>query len=398
MDSTVPASRSQAVHRLREWIKQATQSAIETERVELGRAAGRLLAEPVTALADTPKYDQATMDGYAFPAADDYPLQVVDAVYPEDDPPEISPGEAVEIATGAPLPKRADAVLRKEDANVSNGRLSGPRLSPGTNRYPAGTTASSGEQLFAAGERLEPRHVALLRDAGVEAVTVRRRLSAAVLATGTEIHEGRQPDRDSEMLCNLLRRWGYRPSLEGTVPDGTTAVRKGIETAAAEHDVVVTTGGTSVGTADHVVNVLEDHDTLFQGVRLRPGRPTTAAVVDGTPVCALPGKPVAAHTAAVLVVRPALTGASRLPTISTTLATRVRLPEADFEYAVPVSLDGEAMPYGHAESPLSLYEERFAPGRVASSTRVLLADGLVVTRTAIDADDRVEVVPYEVIE
>jgi molybdopterin molybdotransferase len=370
-----------------------------TERVDLARAAGRVLAEPVVSPADVPRYDRATMDGFAFAADGDRPPTVVGEVYPEDDPPSIDAGEAVAVATGAALPPTADTVLMREDATVEDGRLSGPSRAPGTNVYPAGATAKAGERLFAAGRTLAPRHAALLRDVGVGTVAVRRPLDVAVLATGTEIHEGRQPDRDSEMLCNLLRRWGGDPTVLDPVPDDAAVVREAIETAAEAHDAVVTTGGTSVGHADHVVDVLLAHEVLFRGVALRPGRPVTVATVEGTPVCALPGKPVAAHTAATLVLRPLFAGERRLPTLTADLDVRVTVPEGDPEFAVPVTLaDGTATPLGHAASSLPLYDERFAPGRVASSTRVTLADGVVLTDGALDAGEPVSVVPYEVVE
>jgi molybdopterin molybdotransferase len=390
-------SRSDAVGRLLD-LRDATATP-PSERVDLVRAAGGVLAEPVDAPADVPRYDRATMDGYAFAADEAFPLRVVDEVFPEDEPPEIGPGAAVAVATGAALPPAADAVLMREAATVEDGRLSGRPLDPGTNVYPAGATAGAGERLFDAGRTLAPRHAALLRDVGVGTVAVHRPATVAVVATGTEIHEGRQPDRDSETLCNLLRRWGHDPVLEEPVPDEAAVVRETIETAADEYDAVVTTGGTSVGSADHVVSVLGEHDVRFRGVALRPGRPVTVAAVDGTPVCALPGKPVAAHTAATLVCRPLFTGENRLPTVDAETAVGLAVPEDDVEFAVPVTLDDEgATPLGHADSTFPLYGERFAPGRVSSSTRITLADGVVLTERGFDAGERVAVVPYEVVE
>jgi molybdopterin molybdotransferase len=390
-------TRATAVDRLTELLDNCSFEA--TERVTLDDIGGRVLARPVNAPATVPEYDVSTMDGFAFAAADEYPLSVVGEVFPEDEPSAIDSGEAVAVATGAPLPPAADAVLMREHATVTDGRLSGPRQTPGTNVYPAGATATAGERLFRPGDRLAPRHAALLRDVGVDTVPVRRPLSVGILPTGTEIYEGRQPDRDSEMLSTLVRSWGHLPTIEPAVPDDEHEVRDALSTAAAEYDAAVTTGGTSVGSGDHVVGVLLDHDVLFRGVSLRPGRPVTAATVDGTPVFALPGKPIAAHTAATLVVRPFFAGRSRLPTVDATCSVHFDVPAQDVEFAVPVTLDGErATPLGHAASSLNLYEQRFAPGRVASSTRVTLADGIVLTRTHVDAGEQVPVVPYEVVE
>ena len=369
------------------------------ERVGLDHAAGRTLLRPVEAPADVPAVDRATMDGYAVAAGDDYPLTVVDEVYPEDDPPELDEGEGVAVATGAPLPARADAVVMRERATVSGGELTGPTLEPGTNVYPEGATATADEVLFAAGDRLAPRHATLLRDVGVGQVTVRAPLDVGLVPTGSEIHEGRQPDRDSEMLANLLRGWSHDPTLGASLPDDAGTVREGIEGAVERHDAVVTTGGTSVGSADHVVSVLRDHELLFNGVALRPGRPMTVATVEGTPVFALPGKPIAAHAAATLVARAYFAGSVDLPTVPAAMAVDLAVPDQAVEFAIPVTLeDGDATPLGHAESSFPLYGERFAPGRVASSTRVSLADGFVLTRAGLDAGEEVGVVPYEVVE
>lgn len=372
---------------------------LETESVGPDRIAGRTLATAVRAPRDVPPIDYATMDGYAFAATDDGPRTVVGTVAPEDDPPAIEACETVEIATGAPLPPRADAVLPREDATLIEAGLADPNLVSGTNVNRQGITASAGERLFAAGDRLAPRHAALLSDVGIESVMVRRPWSVAIVATGTEIFEDRQPDRDSDFLAGLVRNWRHGPTPPKTVPDDPDAVEATITEVAATHDAVLTTGGTSVGTADHVSTVLDDHDLIFAGVTLRPGRPVTAALVEGTPVIGLPGKPIAAHTAAVCVARALFTGETELPTLSATPARRVEVPDDDIEYAIPIRFDGnEAVPLGHVDSSLPLYRESFAPGLVAASTRATLADGFVLTETALEPGHPVEVIPYSVVE
>lgn len=368
------------------------------EMVAIDAIAGRTLAEDVSASTAVPPHDYATMDGFAVVAGDRSPT-VIGEVFPEDDPPTLDRGEAVRVATGAPLPARADAVVKREDATVESGRLTAPDRPPGTNVYPQGGTARSGERLLAAGERLAPRHAALLSDVGIETVSVRHRLDVGVLATGTEIHDGRQPDRDSDLLVNLIEQWGHTVGLRETVPDEESAVRRRLVEATRTHDVVLTTGGTSVGSADHVSRFLRRSDVHFEGVRLRPGRPVTAAAMNGTTVIALPGKPIAAQTAALLVARPFFTGETVLPTVTAHPARRVTVPDDGLEYAVPVSLDGgRAMPFGHVDSTVALYEERFAPGLVAQSTRATLADGFVLARETLEPETPVDVVPYPVVE
>ncbi|WP_459191104.1 molybdopterin molybdotransferase MoeA [Halosimplex sp. J119] len=368
------------------------------------RTTGRVLAEPITAPRDVPARDHATMDGYAVDATDDYPLSVRDAeTFPEDDPAAMAAGEAVPIATGAPLPERADAVLRVEDATVSDGELTGPDLDPGTYVYERASNVAAGEQLFDAGERLSAKDLILLRDLGVEAIAVRRPFTVGLLATGSEIHEGKTADLDSPMLAELLRSWGHAPSVEGTVPNDFERTRDAIAELADDHDVVVTTGGTSVGEHDHVVRALDSlGEVLFHGVRIRPGKPIALARLDdhGAVAFAVPGKPVGALTVATLVMRPFFRGEDAgLPTVEATMAAPVGLGRPGFEYAVPVALaDGRATPLGHASSPVHVYDQIFDPSVLSSTTRVTRADGFVLTESALDAGEPVRAVPYPALE
>jgi molybdopterin molybdotransferase len=397
MARTESVARADAIERLLTH-RLAALDALPAGNVTLDALAGRTLAADVRAPNDVPPHDYATMDGFAVATADESPT-VVAEIFPEDAPPELAAGESARIATGAPLPARTDAVLKAEDATVTDGRISGPELAPGTNVSPRGGTAKAGEMLFETGTRIAPRHAALLSDVGIESVPVHERFSVAIVATGTEIHENRQPDRDSDFLAGLVREWGHEQTIHESVRDDPETVRDAIESAAETHDAVLTTGGTSIGSADHVATVLDEYDPLFESVRLRPGRPVMAAVVDGALVVGFPGKPLAAHTAAVLVARPFFAGEQRLPSIPTEMAHRVEVPDDDREYAVPVVFDdGAAVPLGHADSALRIYEERFAPGLVAANTRVTTADGIVLAEHSLDAGESASVVPYRVLE
>jgi molybdopterin molybdotransferase len=387
----VLAQRSRALDRL------------DTERVGIDALDGRVLAEPVAASEDQPPYSYATMDGYAVDATEGYPLTVVDReVFPEDDPGSLGPEETVKVATGAPIPEQANAVLKVEEATVEGGELTGTDLDPGTYVYERGSNVEAGERLFEAGERLSPKDAILLRDLGVEEVAVRERLSVGLLATGTEIHEGRMDDLDSPMLAGLVESWGHDATYEGTVPDDYDTVEDRVATLADEHDVVVTTGGTSVGKKDYVIRVLDELGSLdFHRVAVRPGKPIAMADLpefDAT-AFAIPGKPVGAHTIAALVARPFFSGRTDLPTSSAEFAVDLGLGPSGFEYAVPVTLgDGTAAPLGHVDSPLAVYEDTFDPSVLSSSTRATRADGFVLTESALDAGEQVQVVRYESVE
>jgi molybdopterin molybdotransferase len=452
----VMLSRADAVGRVHT-LREAVLADRGTETIPLADLAGRTLAADVVASADQPPRSHATMDGFAFDAADDYPLRLRDAsVYPEDDPSALAAGEAVRIATGAPLPDGANAVLKREEATVETvtdadtgdrvQRLTGPALEPWTYVYRRGSNVAAGETLFAAGERLSPRDAILLRDLGHERVTVHERFSAALLATGTEIHEGRHADLDSPMLAALIRSWGHGATYEGSVPDDYDVVRDRVAALADDYDVVVTTGGTSVGTKDHAVRALSElGEVLFHRVRIRPGKPIAVARLPAHDAVAfaIPGKPVGAHAVASLVARPFFAGDRPIPTLDARLARSVGIGVEGFDYVVPVTLSGgrgrdgnhgtdgvdgadeadtdstggadtngtgdantdgvdtgriEAMPLGHVDSPLTVYDETFDPSVLSSSTRATRADGFVLTRTGLEAGSSVEVVPYEAVE
>jgi molybdopterin molybdotransferase len=379
----------------------------QTEVIPLDRMPDRFLGEAITADDDLPPHSHATMDGFAFDATDEYPLQVVGEVFPEEEPPKIEAGEAVRVATGAPLPERANTVLKREEATVKNGRLRGADLDPGMYTYQRGSNVEAGEMLFEANERLAPKDAILLRDVGIEEVVVREPFSVGILATGTEIHEGRSADLDSPMLAGLVQAWNHEAIYEGTVPDEYSRVEERIAAVAADHDVVFTTGGTSVGEKDYAVRALKSiGEVLFHGVRIRPGKPIAAAILSDHDAVAfaIPGKPIGAHTIATAIVRPFFTGDASLPTIEAELLRNIDIGVEGFEYWVPVLLntdeatDTEAMPLGHIDSPLSVYEETFDPSVLSSSTRAAVADGFFVTEEGVRAGDPIQVVPYAAIE
>ena len=384
------------------------------ERVPLDRIGGRTAAEAIVAEADLPPHDFATMDGFAFDATEGYPYDLTEIdVYPEDEPPSIESGQAVRIATGAPLPAGANAVLKREEATVEDGHLDGAAIEPGTYVYGRGSNVAEGETLVESTERLGPKDAILLGDLGIDEVPVHAPFDCAVLATGTEIHEGRADDLDSAMLAGLVRSWGHQATYEGSVPDDYDVVEGRIADLADAYDVVLTTGGTSVGKKDYVIRALSALGEVdFHRAAVRPGKPIAAArLPDHDAVAfAIPGKPVGAHAIATLVARPFFVGDASLPAVDATLARDVCIGPAGFDYAVPVIFedgDGpgrvadrppEAMPLGHVDSPLRVYEDTYDPSVLSSSTRATRADGFFLTREDRSAGETVRVVPYPVVE
>ncbi|MFC4440172.1 MULTISPECIES: molybdopterin molybdotransferase MoeA [Natrialbaceae] len=374
-----------------------------TTTVAVDRIDGRVVAEDIVAETDQPAGDHATMDGYAFAAADDGPFEIVDdEIFPEATPPALEPGTAVRIATGAPLPERVDTVVKREDAVVEGSRLEHPDLEVGTYVYERGSNVTAGDRLYAVGDRLSALDAILLRDLGREEVECYEPFSVGVLATGTEIHEGLHTDLDSPMLCNLLRSWGHDPSYEGSVPDEGGQVERRVDELAERHDVVVTTGGTSVGKKDYVLDALASlGEVAFHRVRIRPGKPIALARSSDHDALAvaIPGKPIGAYVSAAFVARALFTGEAATPSLERTLTHDVGLGPAGFEYVVPVVLDGDdAVPLGHADSPLAVYETTFDPSVLSSSTRAATADGFVTTTDDLTAGERVAVVPTTALE
>lgn len=382
---------------------------IETGRVAPDRIGQRVLARAVTADRDVPRRDRATMDGFAVAAGDDAPREIRESVVgPGGEAGEHRAGTATRVATGAFLPKGADAVVPVEDAAVADGTLVGGDASPGQHVVAAGSVVAAGETVLSAGRRLAPRDAAVLRELGRDEVPVRRRLSAALLATGTEIHAGREPDRDSEFLANLLRAWGGEPRLAGSVPDDPDRVGDRIAALAEESDVVVTTGGTGVSDADETAGALRDRaEVVVERVAMRPGSNATVARLadESAVVASLPGVPGAAFLSALVLLRPLFVGETPAARVPARLDCDLPVPEADREFAVPVEFrraadsGGETprsvVPFGHPASSVALYEGRYRPHRVASCPRLSAAEGVVFTRSDLAANDDVDVVPYD---
>ncbi|WP_458209862.1 molybdopterin molybdotransferase MoeA [Haladaptatus sp. NG-SE-30] len=396
-------SRSEAVEVMLSLRSQAlrTQS---TERVPITEAfEGHVLADSIVAESDMPAHSHSTMDGFAFDATQPYPFEVIEGeVFPEDDPPSLEANETVRVATGAPIPEEANAVLKIEEATVSDKTLRGSDINPGTYVYERGSNVAAGETLFEANKRLSAKDAILLRDLGYDSVSVAKRFDVGLLATGTEIYEGRTADLDSSMLGSLVRSWNHAVAYEGAVPDEYDRVEDAIATIAAERDIVITTGGTSVGKKDHVIRALRSlGDVRFYRVRVRPGKPIAAATIPDydAVVFAVPGKPVGAHIIATLVLRPFFTGVTSLPQVTATASVGVDVPTEGFEYAIPVTLnDGVAEPLGHESSPFSVYDGTFDPSVLSSSTRATRADGFVLTESGFETEESVRIVPYTATE
>jgi len=289
------------------------------EPVALRSAARRILADDLVATFDVPPHDNAAVDGFAFRHADlnsgaDTRLDVAGraaAGHPLKS--SVSPGQAVRIFTGAAMPDDLDTVAMQEDCTVAGDAVViPPGLRAGANRRKAGEDFAAGATVLRAGQRLRPQDVGLAAAAGFSEVAVRRRLRAAVFSTGDEVVEpgaARPPgaihDSNRYALMGLLEGLACTVSDIGILPDDPARIGAAIENAAASHDLVLTSGGVSVGDEDHVKHAIDGLGSLhFWRLAIRPGRPLAMGQVGDTAFVGIPGNPVAVMVTFLLFVRP----------------------------------------------------------------------------------------------
>lgn len=314
--------------------------AVGTERLVLDEAAGRVCAETLAARLDAPPFAVAAMDGYALRWADAGAsllcLGVARAGDPEVAP--LLPGTCRRIFTGAPVPEGADTVVVQELAEAEGERVRiRPGAEPRRHIRAAGSNVRTGIPVIEPGTRLTARHIGLLAGAGHAEVAVHCRPRIAILSTGNELSDRFAADRTAQILdANrpalkaLVRAWGGLPLDLGIVPDEPGALSAMLARArdAGEIDLLVTSGGASVGDFDHVGPVLTalGFEPAFRKVRMRPGKATLFGRLDGLPVLGLPGNAAAALVGALVFLRPALSllaggGRTALPEERAILAT-----------------------------------------------------------------------------
>jgi molybdopterin molybdotransferase len=297
------------------------------ETVALREAMGRVLAQDIIAPVNVPPFDNSAVDGFAVRGDDldagaEKRLTIVDRVAAGHAAMQaVKAGEAIRIFTGAPMPVAADTVFMQEDCRVDGDTvIVPPGLQRGANRRLAGEDMRAGALALPAGRRLAVQHVALAAALGLTRLDVHRRVRVALFSTGDEIVEPGSAlpraalyDSNRYLLSGLLARFGAEVTDLGILSDDQTELAAAIAAAAADHDLVLTSGGVSTGEADHVRAAIESIGRIvFWRVAIKPGRPVAMGVIpgagsgNGAAFVGLPGNPVAVFVTFVRVVRPLL--------------------------------------------------------------------------------------------
>ena len=298
---------------------------LAAERVPILDALERVLAEDVAAAGDIPPHANSSMDGYAVQSADTtgasttapIRLHVVGEVaaghLPDAD---VTPGTAVRIMTGAPLPEGADAVVKVEDTSSQETWVDIHAAAPaGQYIRPAGEDVRRGERVLARGTLLRPQEIGMLATLGHTHVQVHRRPRVAILATGDEVLPidaplvpGKIRNANSYSNAAQVSKLGGVPILLGIAHDRVEELTAKIEAGLAQDvDLLLTSGGVSVGDFDLVKDVLAaEGEIAFWRVRMKPGKPLAFGHIGGVPVLGLPGNPVSVMVSFEMFVRPAL--------------------------------------------------------------------------------------------
>lgn len=295
------------------------------EEVELRCARGRILAEDIVAIQPQPPFDRSPLDGYALRAADSVDasrekpvtLRVVDRVMAGNVAKEaVTAGTAVRIMTGAPIPRGADCVIRQEDTDYGEERVQiYTALHSHDNYCDCGEDYPAGTRLMDRGEKLDAVDIGILAGAGIAAVKVQRKVRVALITSGDELiapgmasRPGKIYNTNHYLLRSRLAELGFEPVLCAHVGDEVEETAERIRTAAQNADLIITTGGVSVGQRDvmHEVVTRLGGEQLFWRIAAKPGSPVLAYTFEGTPVIALSGNPFGAFATFELLVRPAL--------------------------------------------------------------------------------------------
>ena len=350
--------------------KQAVESRIKpltgVETVDIDDASGRVLAEDMVATLSIPSFNRAAMDGYAVKARDTFNsgqfnpkvLDMVGELHAGDRPEaSVGSGQCIQIATGAMMPRGADAVVMVEDTETENGRVKIFKSAyPKANVAKRGEDIRQGKSVLEQGFVLDPGKIGVLASQGITQVKVYEKPRVAVLPSGEEvvevgkkIRQGQVYDINSHTIASVVKANGGIPLRYGVAGDDSAKLKTAISEA-LKSDLVVISGGSSVGERDLLVDVLEDWgEVIFHGIQVRPGKPTIFAMIEGKPLLGMPGYPTSCLINAYLFILPTIRKMAHLPprigeTVEAKLARNVSGSVGRRQFLTVRVEDGEAVP------------------------------------------------------
>jgi len=361
-----PIKETIPLEEARQLIADACRPIDRTEKVRLVDANGRVAAADVKSTRDVPPFSRAGMDGFALRAEDTFGasrydpkvLHVIDKVYTGQVPTKsIEPGTAIEIATGAPMPQGADAVVMVEETEKtgSDVRVLTP-VYPRQNVGRQGADIVVGQTVIARGDVLNPSRIGAIAALGIGDVEVFVKPTVAILSTGNEIADpgqelqpGQIYDINKFTLSTIIQEHGGIPSPFSTAQDTIEALERAID-ACASCDVLVFSGGSSVGERDLILDVIgRKGEIVFHGIAVKPGKPTVFGTIRGTPMFGMPGYPTSCLSNAYMLLVPALRSMARLQprhtaTVSLPLGQRIVSTTGRHQFYTVKIVDGQAMP------------------------------------------------------
>ncbi len=300
-------------------LKATLNSQTATQNVALSTAHQHVLAQSVYAQVDVPQWDNSAMDGYALRANDlqqpDNSLPLAGRIAAGDRPDQNLPaGHCIHILTGAPVPLGADTVVAQEDCTISPEQIQFNNCNAGGNIRRRGEEIQQGQLLLEADTRLRAQEIGLLASQGFAEVEVYTPLRIGLLSSGNELCELGQPlkpgqiyDINSHSLSALLTGLGFAVTHYAKMPDDLQHSIDCLSKASAEQDVLISSGGVSVGEEDHIKNAVSTLGQLnLWRVAIQPGKPLAFGTIGNTPWIGLPGNPAAALITALIIARPAL--------------------------------------------------------------------------------------------
>lgn len=316
-DSLSPAFLS--VEQGRQAILEHVQTLTDVETTELPNAYNRVLAKDITSPVNVPSYRNSAMDGFAI-RGDDLNrehYQVVSEIMAGDSYANVvEHGQAVKIMTGAAVPQGADTVIMREQASVTGDTVTfgSATIKAGQNVRQAGEDLAIGQNVFSIGQRLSSPEIGMLASLGMNLAPVYRKLKVAIFSTGNEVQAPGTPVSESHIfdsnrytLMGLLAHLGCETIDLGIIEDDEQSMVNALNNASQLADVVLTSGGVSVGDADFIKSALESLGTIeFWRINMRPGRPLAFGKINNTPIFGLPGNPVAVMVSFINFVEPAL--------------------------------------------------------------------------------------------